>query len=203
MKIVAATQNKGKLGELRGITEKYGLELVSMAEAGLADLDIPENGTSFAENSLQKAKTVSELCDLPAIADDSGLCVDYLGGEPGVYSARYAGVHGDDALNRAKILRVMAGVPKEQRKASFHCCITLYFPGGKHISAEGVSVGEIAEKELGEGGFGYDKVFIPEGYDISYAQIGVEQKNKMSHRAKALAQLEEYLKEAGLDEENE
>ena len=117
--MIAATQNKGKLKELRLITEKYGQQLISMAEAGLGDLDIEENGETFAENSYIKASTVANLTGKPCIADDSGLCVDVLGGAPGIHSARYSGVHGDDQANRTKLLADLKDVPMEQRTAHF------------------------------------------------------------------------------------
>ena len=191
--MIAATQNKGKLKELRQITEKYGQQLLSMAEAGLGDLEIEETGETFAENSYLKAHTVSQLTGRPCIADDSGLCVDALDGAPGIHSARYSGVHGDDAANRRKLLDDMKNVPAEDRTAHFTCCITLCWPDGKTLVAEGICPGRIAFEECGEGGFGYDKVFIPEGHDESFAQLGVEVKNEIGHRARALARLKELL----------
>ncbi len=191
--LIAATQNKGKLKELKAITEKYGMKLVSMADAGLGDLDIEENGETFAENSYIKASTVARLTNKPCIADDSGLCVDVLGGAPGIHSARYSGVHGDDAANRARLLTDLAGVPEEERAAHFTCCITLCQPDGSALVAEGHCPGRIAFEEIGEGGFGYDKIFIPEGCDTSFAALGVDVKNRIGHRARALAKLEELL----------
>ena len=191
--MIAATQNKGKLKELRQITEKYGQELISMAEAGFGDLEIEENGETFAENSYIKAHTVSTLTGKPCIADDSGLCVDFLDGAPGIHSARYSGVHGDDAANRRKLLEDLKGVPEEQRTAHFTCCITLCWPNGRTLVAEGICPGRIAFEERGEGGFGYDKVFIPEGRNESFAELGVEVKNEIGHRVRALARLEELL----------
>ena len=191
--MIAATQNKGKLKELRQITEKYGQQLVSMAEAGLGDLDIEETGETFAENSYIKAHTVAQMTGRPCIADDSGLCVDALDGAPGIHSARYSGVHGDDQANRTKLLADLKDVPAEQRTAHFTCCITLCWPDGKTLVAEGICPGRIAFEERGEGGFGYDKVFVPEGHTESFAQLGVDVKNKIGHRARALARLEELL----------
>ena len=191
--MIAATQNKGKLKELRLITEKYGQQLISMAEAGLGDLDIEENGETFAENSYIKAHTVAQLTGKPCIADDTGLCVDALDGAPGIHSARYSGVHGDDQANRTKLLADLKDVPMEQRTAHFTCCITLCWPDGRKLVAEGICPGHIAFEEQGEGGFGYDKVFVPEGYDESFASLGVDVKNKIGHRARALARLEDLL----------
>ena len=191
--MIAATQNKGKLKELRQITEKYGQQLISMADAGLGDLEIEENGETFAENSYIKAHTVAQLTGKPCIADDSGLCVDILDGAPGIHSARYSGVHGDDQANRRKLLDDLKDVPEEKRKAHFTCCITLCWPDGRTVVAEGICPGRIAFEERGEGGFGYDKVFMPEGRDQSFAELGVEVKNEIGHRARALARLEELL----------
>lgn len=191
--MIAATQNKGKLKELRQITEKYGQKLISMAEAGLGDLDIEETGTTFAENSYIKAHTVAQLTGKPCIADDSGLCVDALDGAPGIHSARYSGVHGDDQANRDKLLADLKDVPPEKRTAHFTCCITLCWPDGRTLVAEGICPGVIGTKEQGEGGFGYDKLFIPEGHSESFAALGVDVKNKIGHRARALARLEELL----------
>ena len=191
--MIAATQNKGKLKELRQITEKYGQQLISMADAGLGDLEIEENGETFAENSYIKAHTVAQLTGKPCIADDSGLCVDILDGAPGIHSARYSGVHGDDQANRRKLLEDLKDVPEEKRTAHFTCCITLCWPDGRTVVAEGICPGRIAFEERGEGGFGYDKIFMPEGRDQSFAELGVEVKNEIGHRARALARLEELL----------
>ena len=191
--MIAATQNKGKLKELRLITEKYGQQLISMADAGLGDLEIEENGETFAENSYIKAHTVALLTGKPCIADDSGLCVDHLDGAPGIHSARYSGEHGNDQANRTKLLEDLKDVPAEERTAHFTCCITLCWPDGKTLVAEGICPGHIAFEERGEGGFGYDKIFMPEGYDRSFAELGVDVKNKIGHRARALARLEELL----------
>ena len=191
--MIAATQNKGKLKELRQITEKYGQQLISMADAGLGDLEIEENGETFAENSYIKAHTVAQLTGKPCIADDSGLCVDILDGAPGIHSARYSGVHGDDQANRRKLLYDLKDVPGEKSTAHFTCCITLCWPDGRTVVAEGICPGRIAFEERGEGGFGYDKIFMPEGKDQSFAELGVEVKNEIGHRARALARLEELL----------
>jgi len=192
MKMVMATQNKGKLAEINTLVTELGIEIMSMADANLADLDIEENGSTCQENSFIKANTVMKITGLPAIADDAGLFVEALGGQPGIYSARYAGDHGDDAANRKKLLTELNKVgadTTEKRKAYFLCVITLVYPDGKKIVCEGYCHGSIAFEEAGSEGFGYDSIFIPEGYDKTFAQIGVEIKNKFSHRAKALAEL--------------
>ena len=195
-KMVMATQNKGKLAEINELVKEFGIDIMSMADAGFADLDIEENGTTCQENSFIKANTVMKLSGLPAIADDAGLFVEALEGEPGVHSARYAGEHGNDAANRKKILEELSkrnALTKEQRKAYFICVITLVYPDGKKIVCEGYCHGTIALEEKGEFGFGYDSIFIPDGYDQTFAELGVDVKNSFSHRAKALEELKGKL----------
>lgn len=193
MRIIAATQNKGKLAELYALIKQFDMDLVSQAEAGFGDVDINENGTTCEENSKIKAETICRLSGEPAIADDSGLFVDALGGEPGVNSARYAGVHGDDAANRKKLLEKMKDIPWDQRTAHFVTVITLVYPDGKEIQARGECYGHICSEERGDRGFGYDSVFIPLESDLSFAQLPAEYKNSMSHRARALQKLSELL----------
>ena len=191
-----ATQNKGKLAEINKLVKEFGIDILSMADAGLADLDIVEDGTTCQENSFIKANTVMKMTGIPAIADDAGLFVETLGGEPGIYSARYAGEHGNDAANRKKLLEELAkrgAKTKEERKAYFICVITLVYPDGKKIVCEGYCHGSIALEERGNMGFGYDSVFIPDGYEETFGQLGVEVKNSFSHRAKALAELKTRL----------
>ncbi len=190
--LVAATRNEGKLKELRKIAEKYGMQLLSMDDVGCGNLEIEEDGESFRENALIKARALCELLKRPCIADDSGLCVDALDGAPGVHSARYAGEHGDDAANRAKLLEQMRGV--SQRDAHFECCVALCFPERKRtIIARGICPGTIAEEERGTGGFGYDSLFVPDGYSKTFAELPEHLKNEMSHRAVALQELEKLL----------
>lgn len=196
LKMVMATQNKGKLAEINQLTRELGIDILSMADVGLADLDIDENGTTCQENSFIKADTVMRLTGLPAIADDAGLFVQALDGAPGIYSARYAGEHGDDAANRKKLLEELekhGAVSPEERKAYFICVITLVYPDGKKVVCEGYCHGRIGLSETGTQGFGYDSIFIPEGYNQSFAELGVDVKNKFSHRAKALAELKTKL----------
>ena len=190
MQLIAATQNAHKLREISQITSRFGMELVPMKEI-LGDLEIEENGTTCAENSLIKSRTVCRLTGKAAIADDSGIMVDALGGAPGVYSARYAGGHGDDVANRRKILREIEGLPMEKRTAQFICVITYVHPDGTEIVAEGICPGHVSFEELGEGGFGYDSIFIPEGYSETFAQLPQEIKNTIGHRALALKKLHE------------
>ncbi|NMA93052.1 MAG: XTP/dITP diphosphatase [Clostridiales bacterium] len=189
--LVVATRNEGKLKELKGIAEKYGMQLLSMKDVGYGDFEIEENGESFRENALIKAETLCEMLGRPCIGDDSGLCVDALGGAPGVHSARYAGEHGNDAANRTKLLEEMRGI--SERGAHFECCIALCFPKSKTIVARGICSGTIAEEERGSGGFGYDSLFVPEGYSETFAELPEEIKNLISHRGRALQELEKLL----------
>jgi len=193
MKIIAATQNKGKLKEIYAILRNYDFELVNMAEAGLNDIDVEETGTTCEENSYIKAKAILDILKIPVIADDTGLFVDVLNGEPGVNSARYSGIHGDDAANRKKLLEKLKGLPFEKRTAKFVTVITLLYPDGKKIVARGECKGHISLEEKGDGGFGYDSIFIPLESDMTFSQLGADFKNTISHRARALKRLEELL----------
>ena len=170
MRIIAATQNAHKLEEIYAIIKDFDMELVSQKEAGF-DVDVEENGTTCEENSFIKADAICKLSKEPAIADDTGLFVDAADGEPGVNSARYSGVHGDDAANRAKLLKRLEGVPFEKRTAYFACVITLVYPDGRKIVARGECHGHIALEEKGERGFGYDSIFIPLGSDKTFAEL--------------------------------
>jgi len=185
MKCVLATNNKGKAAEFAVLLNGF-FEIVTLAEAGVTE-DIPETGATFSENAIQKAEYVCAKTNLPALADDSGLCVDALGGAPGVYSARYAGTHGDDRANREKLLREMLN--KNNRKAHFACVLALARPGQPTITVEGRVDGRIAYEEKGENGFGYDSVFAPfiegEKNSRTFAQMGEGEKNGFSHRARA------------------
>ena len=195
MKLVLASKNKKKLTEMNDILSQLGIEVCSEAEAGV-DVDVEETGTTFEENSLLKARAVMEASGLPAIADDSGLCVDALGGAPGVYSARYGGEGLDDIQRYRLLLENMRG--QMPRTARFVSVITCCFPNGDVISARGECPGTIAFAPMGEGGFGYDPVFFIPGLKKTFAQLTPEEKNAISHRGKALelfkAKLEEYLK---------
>lgn len=193
MRIIAATQNRNKLNEISQITKDFGMELVSQAEMGLANLDIEETGSTCEENSYIKAKAISDITGEPAIADDSGLFVDALGGEPGVNSARYSGVHGDDAAARKIILKKLQGLPYNKRTATFVCVITLVYPDGRVIQAKGECKGHISYEEKGTGGFGYDSVFIPQGRRRTFAQMSQSYKNEHGHRGLALQKLRELL----------
>ena len=194
--IVISTHNKGKVKEMEGIAEKLGLDIVTRDEIGISkDFDIEEDGETLEENSYKKAYEIMKLCGKPTLADDSGLMVDYLNGAPGVYSSRYGGEDGNAELNNAKLLSELEGVPFEKRTAHFETVITLVYPDGESIVCKGCCYGHITEEKRGDQGFGYDPVFMPDGYDKTFAQLGVDVKNKFSHRAIALAELEKKLKE--------
>lgn len=193
--IIAATRNKHKIVEIDAITKKFGMDIISRDEAGLPKDEVEEDGTTFEENSYKKAYEIMKISNRITIADDSGICVDYLDGAPGIYSARYAGEECDDAANRLKMLAELEGVPAEKRGAKYVCVITMVFPDGETLVARGECRGHIGFEEIGTNGFGYDSIFIPEGYDITFAEFEPEDKNKISHRAEALIKLEELLKE--------
>ena len=194
MKLVLASKNQKKLVEMNAILGQLGIEVCSEAEAGV-DLDVEETGSTFEENSLLKAKAVMEASGMPAIADDSGLCVDALGGAPGVYSARYGGEGLDDAGRTRLLLENMRG--QSPRTCRFVSVITCCFPNGDVISARGECEGTVAFAPMGDGGFGYDPVFFVPGLKKTFAQLSAEEKNSMSHRGRALEifkeKLEEYL----------
>ena len=195
MKLVLASKNPKKLKEMNEILSGMGVEVCSQADAGV-DVDVEETGTTFEENSRLKAQAVMEASGLPAIADDSGLCVDALNGAPGVYSARYGGEGLDDAGRYRLLLSSMpAGKP---RTAKFVSVITCCFPNGDVLTARGECPGTIAFAPMGEGGFGYDPVFFLPKLKKTFAQLSPEEKNAISHRGKALeafqAKLGEYLK---------
>ena len=195
MKLVLASKNQKKMVEMNAILGQLGIEVCSEAEAGV-DLDVEETGTTFEENSLLKAKAVMEASGMPAIADDSGLCVDALGGAPGVYSARYGGEGLDDAGRTRLLLENMRG--QSPRTCRFVSVITCCFPNGDVISARGECEGTVAFAPMGDGGFGYDPVFFVPGLKKTFAQLSAEEKNSMSHRGRALeifkGKLEDYLK---------
>ena len=194
MKLVLASKNQKKLTEMEEILSHLGVEVCLQSEVGV-DVDVEETGTTFEENSLLKAKAVMEASGLPAIADDSGLCVDALGGAPGVYSARYGGPGLDDVGRYRLLLENMKGQP---RAARFVSVITCCFPNGDVISARGECPGTIAFAPMGEGGFGYDPVFFYPPLAKTFGQLAAEEKSAISHRGKALQsfaeKLETYLK---------
>ena len=195
MKVVLASQNRHKLQEIQAILSRFDMELVLQSELGV-HIDVEENGTSFEENSELKARAVVEATGLPAIADDSGLCVDVLGGAPGIYSARYGApdcITDRDRLNH--LLAELRGVRSEERTARFVCVITLLYPDGRKLVARGFCEGLITFEPRGEDGFGYDPVFYVPSMGCTFAQMGSEHKNAISHRANALQRLCRMLEE--------
>lgn len=186
--IVIASNNAHKITEIKSIFSDYNV--ISQSEAGFFG-DVDETGKTFAENALLKARAVSRAMNVIALADDSGLCVNALGGAPGVYSARYCGSHGDDKANRELLLKNLIG--KADRSAHFVCAVALVFPDGKEIVAEGKTFGHILTEEVGEGGFGYDCLFFSDDLSKSFGLASAEEKNLVSHRYRALAQLKEKL----------
>ena len=197
MKVVLASKNKHKLVEISKITEQFDMELVLQSELGV-DIDVEENGTTFEENSLIKAKAVMEATGLPALADDSGIAVDALNGEPGIYSARYGFDDTLDDWGRLELLlKNTEHVPDGQRQAKFVCVISMVTPDGKVIQARGEIHGELLREARGENGFGYDPIFYYPPMGKSTAEMTPEEKNGVSHRANALKVFYEKLKEAG------
>ena len=194
MTVVAATQNRHKIEEIEAITKEFDINIISRQEAGAPDIEIVEDGTTFEENSYKKAFEIMKLTGMPAVADDSGLAVDALDGAPGVYSARFSGPDGDDKANNRKLLELLKDITMEKRTARFVSVITLVFPDGKTIVCRGECEGHIMFEESGSNGFGYDPLFRPEGYEVSFGQLPAEEKNRISHRAKALILLREKLK---------
>lgn len=197
MKVVLASKNPHKLVEISQITEKFGMELVLESQLGV-DIDVEETGSTFEENSFLKAEAVMKATGLPALADDSGICVDALGGEPGIYSARYGFDDSLDDFGRLQLLlKNTENVPDGQRQAQFVCVITFVTPDGKAIQARGEVHGELLRAPFGEGGFGYDPIFYYPPFGKSLAQVSPAEKNSVSHRANALKVFYEKLKEAG------
>ena len=197
MKVVLASKNRHKLEEISQITKKFDMELVLQSELGV-DIDVEETGTTFEENSFLKAQAVMQATGLPALADDSGICVDALGGEPGIYSARYGFDDSLDDFGRLQLLlKNTEQVPDGQRQAQFVCVITFVTPDGKVIQARGEVHGELLRAPAGEGGFGYDPIFYYPPFGKSLAQVSPAEKNSVSHRANALKVFYEKLKEAG------
>ena len=194
MKFVLATHNPGKLKEMGDILARFGVEVVSPKDLGIT-VDVEETGATFAENAMLKAKAICAAAKLPAIADDSGLCVDALNGGPGVYSARYGGEGLDDKGRYTLLLNSMRG--QTTRAAHFTCSIACAFPNGDTLTAEGRCDGTIAFAPMGEGGFGYDPVFFVPSLAKTFGQLTAEEKSAISHRGRALqafaAKLETYL----------
>ena len=191
MRFVLASHNKGKLAEMQAILGELGVEVVMPSDVGV-DVDVEETGTTFEENAALKANAVMAASGLPAIADDSGLCVDWLQGAPGVYSARYGGLD-DDAARYRLLLQNLRGAT--DRSAYFHTSIVCAFPNGDELTADGDCQGTIAFAPMGEGGFGYDPVFFVPSLRKTFAHLTAEEKNAVSHRGNALRAFASNLKE--------
>lgn len=194
-KLVLATRNSGKIIEFRRILEEIApgaVELISVNQFPEL-IDVEETGSTFEENSLLKARYTSEATGLPAIADDSGLCIDALGGAPGIFSARWAGKHGNDQANLEKVLEQLKDVPEEKRGAHFLCVASLVLPDGREHVAEGRFDGSILRSAVGTNGFGYDPIFQPNGLAISSAQMSAEEKDLVSHRGKSLRSIAPHV----------
>lgn len=192
-KIVFATGNAGKMREIREILADMGMEIVSMKEMGI-DIPIDENGATFEENAVIKAKAVAARCGEIVLADDSGLEIDYLNKEPGIYSARYMGEATSYSVKNANIIERLQGVPDEERTARFICAIAAVLPGGEVITAHGEIEGRIDYKEKGTNGFGYDPIFFVPEYGRTTAELSDSEKNSISHRGRALNKIKEELK---------
>jgi len=193
--LVLATRNQGKIREFRRILDAISNGAINLV--GLEEFphttDVEETGTTFKENALLKARSVCKETGLPAIADDSGLCVDALNGAPGIFSARYAGVHGEDKANNAKLLRELENIPEEKRSAHFTCAAALVLPDGREHVCEEIFEGSILFAPIGDQGFGYDPLFRPHGLAISSAQMSAEEKDSISHRGKSLRAIAPYV----------
>mgnify|MGYP003302907718 CR=1 FL=1 len=198
MKVVLASKNKHKLVEISKITEKFGFELVLQSELGV-DIDVEETGSTFEENSFLKAEAVMKATGLPALADDSGIAVDALNGEPGIYSARYGFDESLDDWGRLLLLlKNTEHVPDGQRQAQFVCVITMVTPEGQTIQARGEIHGELTREARGENGFGYDPIFYYPPLGKAFAQLSAEEKNAISHRGKAIEALACELKKMNI-----
>ncbi|MBQ4855403.1 RdgB/HAM1 family non-canonical purine NTP pyrophosphatase [Rhodanobacter sp. B2A1Ga4] len=194
-RLVLASSNPGKLKEFNALLADSGFEVVTQASLGIADAE--ETGLSFVENALLKARHAARASGLPALADDSGLCVDHLHGAPGLYSARYAGRHGDNAANNTKLLRELDGLPTEQRGAFFICVLALlqHADDPAPLIAEGRWHGRVLDAPRGAQGFGYDPLFLPHGQTLGAAELEPTLKNRLSHRGQALVKLHDRLRE--------
>lgn len=192
-RILFATGNQGKMKEVREILADLGVEVISMREAGVS-AEIVEDGETFEENAVIKASTIMELTGEVTLADDSGLEIDALGGEPGVYSARYMGEDTSYHIKNNDLIRRLSQVPRQQRTARFVCSIAAAFPDGEIITTDGVIEGLIGYEEAGENGFGYDPIFVVPQLGCTTAQLSDEQKNEISHRGKALRKMKEELR---------
>ncbi|WP_019376776.1 XTP/dITP diphosphatase [Virgibacillus halodenitrificans] len=192
--IIIATKNKGKAEEFKSFFGKYGISIKSLLDFQEVMPDVEETGITFKENAALKAEEISTMLSIPVLADDSGLVIDALNGEPGIYSARYAGEPKNDQANMNKVLKELQDVPKNKRKARFVCVLAIAIPGEATVFREGYCEGEIAFSPRGAHGFGYDPIFIPQGYNKTMAELSAQQKNEISHRRNAINQLEDWIR---------
>lgn len=202
-KLVLSTGNKNKVHEIKQILKDLPIEVVSKADIDLNHIEVIEDGTTLSANSIKKAKVLSEYTDYMVMADDSGLFVDALNGEPGIYSNRYAGEEGNDSANNIKLLEALKDIEIDNRAAKFITVIALVTEDKEVITISGEVLGKIGFKNMGNNGFGYDPLFIPEGYDKSFAELGEDIKNKISHRAKALEEMKNIITELLKDDKYE
>lgn len=192
-KIIFATGNKGKIKEIQMILADLGVEVMTMKEAGIV-IDIEENGSSYEENALIKARAVAEHTEYIVMADDSGLEIDYLNNEPGIYSARYMGEDTSYRIKNANLIERLEGVADEERTARFVCAIAAVFPDGREVTTRGIIEGRIGYEEKGSNGFGYDPIFYVPKFGKTTAELTEEEKNQVSHRGNALMLMKEELK---------
>ena len=192
-KLVLSTNNIHKVEEIKDILKDLPIEVLSKKDLGLEELDVVEDGTTLEENSIKKAKALSNKTDYMVMADDSGLFVEALNGVPGVYSSRYAGEEGNDLKNNKKLIKELENIPLENRNGSFKTVIALVTEEKQALTVRGECKGHIISSPRGENGFGYDPLFIPEGYNETFGELGEEVKNKISHRAKALEEIRKTL----------
>ncbi|WP_066194511.1 MULTISPECIES: XTP/dITP diphosphatase [Gracilibacillus] len=193
--LIIATKNQGKMKDFKGLFEPFGIQVSSLLDLTESVEDIAETGETFEENAALKAEAICERLQTPVIADDSGIEIDALNGEPGVYSARYAGLNKDDQANVEKVLHNLQDIPEQKRSARFVCVLAVAQPGQRTIFKRGECEGTIANQPAGENGFGYDPIFVPEGLSQTMAELTPEQKNEISHRRKALDQLKNWVKQ--------
>ncbi|MFE7773144.1 RdgB/HAM1 family non-canonical purine NTP pyrophosphatase [Streptomyces sp. NPDC057445] len=195
-RLILATRNAGKITELRAILADAGLPHELVGADAYPDIpDVKETGVTFAENALLKAHALARATGLPAVADDSGLCVDVLGGAPGIFSARWSGAHGDDTANLNLLLAQLSDIADEHRGAYFACAAALALPDGTERVVEGRLPGTLRHDPVGTNGFGYDPILQPEDYDVTCAQLSPEEKNAISHRGKAFRALVPVVRE--------
>lgn len=202
-RLLLATGNINKIEEIKDILKDFPLEILSVKDLGLERIEVEEDGETLEENAIIKAKSLADKFEGMVIADDSGLFVEYLNGEPGIYSARYAGIDATDEKNNNKLLNKLKGIPLDKRKAYFKTVIALIMENGEITTLTGICEGYIGFEPKGNKGFGYDPLFIVTGYDKTFAELGEEVKNKISHRAKALEKLKIKMKKILEDDGNE